>query len=333
MDEFDLMLVNAIQLNPRASWAELAGPLGVDSATLSRRWATLAGDGIAWVTCYVGPRQVPFGALALVDVSCAPGTVAEVAADLAAHPHALSVDLCAASTDLAVTAATAGLPAMTRYVTEKIGAIPGVRETHTKLVLRSYREGSSWRLGSLDPAQRSALTLDKDGVDRSQEIPKASRDIVLELGANGRMPVSELSARTGVSQSTVRRRLQELLDSGMAVLRCDFAHTMAGWHLPALIWLAAPPTEAGSVIQTLSRLPETRACWITSGTANICWNTLLHGPEDLERLVEQTLSAFPRARLVETSPIMRIVKRMGHLLDESGRSIGHVPMNVWSDPS
>ena len=39
IDELDLALVDALRVDPRAPWSKLAGPLGVDPATLSRRWA------------------------------------------------------------------------------------------------------------------------------------------------------------------------------------------------------------------------------------------------------------------------------------------------------
>ncbi|MFC7564574.1 AsnC family transcriptional regulator [Actinomadura namibiensis] len=61
MDELDLALVNALQLDPRAPWSRLSGPLGVDAATLSRRWSRLTESGAAWVTCVAGPPSSTTG--------------------------------------------------------------------------------------------------------------------------------------------------------------------------------------------------------------------------------------------------------------------------------
>ena len=55
IDELDLALVDALRVDPRAPWSKLAGPLGVDQATLSRRWARLSGDGTDSFDMIQGP--------------------------------------------------------------------------------------------------------------------------------------------------------------------------------------------------------------------------------------------------------------------------------------
>ena len=49
MDDVDFALVNALQLSPRAGWAQLEAVLGVDASTLSRRWARLIESGLVWI--------------------------------------------------------------------------------------------------------------------------------------------------------------------------------------------------------------------------------------------------------------------------------------------
>lgn len=70
LSELDLALVNALQINPRAAWTDLAKALDVDAATVARRWERLRAAGHAWVTAY------PYGgsgAGALIEIDCAPG--------------------------------------------------------------------------------------------------------------------------------------------------------------------------------------------------------------------------------------------------------------------
>jgi hypothetical protein len=40
----------------------------------------------------------------------------------------------------------------------------------------------------------------------------------------------------------------------------------------------------------------------------------------------------PNLTVVDRLITLRTVKRMGRLLDEDGRAIGAVPMDVWTDP-
>ncbi|MDH6576360.1 NAD kinase [Kitasatospora sp. MAP5-34] len=50
VDELDLALVNALQLQPRAPWSLLGQTLGISPVTAARRWRRLSEAGIAWVT-------------------------------------------------------------------------------------------------------------------------------------------------------------------------------------------------------------------------------------------------------------------------------------------
>ncbi len=45
LDELDLALVDALQVNPRASWAALGDVLELAPVTLARRWQRLAESG------------------------------------------------------------------------------------------------------------------------------------------------------------------------------------------------------------------------------------------------------------------------------------------------
>ncbi|MFC7741398.1 AsnC family transcriptional regulator [Nocardiopsis composta] len=52
MHEFDLSLINALQLTPRAAWSDLAPILDVDATTLARRWRRLEEAGLARITVF-----------------------------------------------------------------------------------------------------------------------------------------------------------------------------------------------------------------------------------------------------------------------------------------
>jgi DNA-binding Lrp family transcriptional regulator len=329
MDEFDLTLINAVQLRPRAPWSELAGPLRVDAATLSRRWARLTSSGTAWVTCYPGHRQVSYGCMALVEIRCAPGAVLTTADHLSRHAQAFSVEVCGGAWNILLSVGAASITAMTDYVLKRVGPAPGVLETRVHLVARAHRDASRWKLDSLDRGQRSRLTGQHAAPDGSGPISPEDRELMLALGEDGRMSIAELSTRTGLPATTVRRRLDRLLTRERAALRCDFAHLAAGWHLPALIVLDVPTHHHDHVASRLIALSETRACWTTTGAARVRLSVWTRGPEHLHQLTEQIQEQFPEIRVAETVPVLRAVKRMGRLLDADGRGIAHVPMQIW----
>jgi hypothetical protein len=58
----------------------------------------------------------------------------------------------------------------------------------------------------------------------------------------------------------------------------------------------------------------------------------LHDVDSLHRLETILVKAVPDLTVVDRLITLRTVKRMGRLLDEEGRAIGAVPMDIWTDP-
>ncbi|GIH79859.1 AsnC family transcriptional regulator [Planobispora longispora] len=328
LDELDLALINALQMAPRAPWSRLAGPLGVDPATLSRRWARLSRSGCAWVTCVAGPSQVEFGAFALVEVGCAPGMREEVAARLAGDPHALSVEITTGNRDLLLTVGAANLTLMSEYALHRLGNLPGITSTRTHLAQRIHREASRWRFDSLSQDQRRDLE-SRDARRAEPAISSAEEnEVILALAVDGRQPYAQLAETVGKPESTVRRLAAAALGSGRAVLRCEAAHLLAGWRVTATLWLSVPPVDLDVVADGMANMREVRLSCSIVGEANLLATVWLHGLNELSRFEAQLAARFPAIRILDRTVTLRWVKRMGRLLDAEGRSIGYVPMDM-----
>ncbi|GGU94883.1 AsnC family transcriptional regulator [Actinomadura cremea] len=330
MDELDLALVNALQHDPRAPWAKLARPLGVDPATLSRRWARLSASGEAWVTCFAGASQVPYAAFALVEVGCVPGAHAQIAERIAADPRAISVEHTTGNRDLLVTVGALDVAAMSEYVLDRLGGIDGVTFTRTHLSHRLHREASRWRLDSLDQDQRRDLLgepADGPGGEPGRLRPDEV-GVMLALGADGRRSHAALAADLGMSETRVRRVLAGMLASGRAVLRCEAAHRLTGWKVTGMLWLAVPPARLETVADSIATMRETRLVASVIGRANLMANVWAHGLDELAAFQSRLTARYPEIGIVEQSVTLKWAKRVGRLLDGEGRSVGHVTMDV-----
>jgi DNA-binding Lrp family transcriptional regulator len=331
LDELDLELITALQVAPRAPWAQLAGPLGVDAATLSRRWARLRDSGTAWVTCYTGASQVAYGALALIEVSCLPQDREALAAECARHPQALSVEMVAGSSDLLLTVATRHRVAMTDYVLA-LGRIPGVTGTRTHLVQHLHREASQWRFDSLSRDQQRGLPA--SGVGPRPDpgpITAEERRLILALAPDGRRSLVSLAAELGRPEATVRRLLAGVLSSGKAVLRCEAAQPHTGWHTSFTVWMSVPPAELARAAGELAALRDTRLSASTATEANLLAAVWAHGTDGIARYEARLAETVPDVRVLNRAVTLRWVKRMGRMMGPDGRSQGCVPMDLWAD--
>jgi DNA-binding Lrp family transcriptional regulator len=349
IDELDLALVDALRVNPRAPWSRLAGPLGVDPATLSRRWARLAAAGDAWVTCYPSTDRLGYGVTALVEVECLADRVSAVAARLARDPQAASVAVVTGGADLLLTVGAADPSGLTSYVLDRIGTLPGVLRTRTSLVERTVREGSRWHDGALDAAQREAIACPAhapdggadggpgsgaDGTAGPGRAPSRQiiedRSLLMVLGEDGRMPYAELAQRTGLPATTVRRRLAELRASGRVVLRCDASPRLSGHPIGMFLWLELPADRLEPATAWFAGLPQTRMCGVTVGAANLNVCLMARHLPELRRVEEEMSRRFPDVRVRERQLMLRTFKLVGRLLDAEGRAVGYVPLDPWS---
>jgi DNA-binding Lrp family transcriptional regulator len=235
ISELDLALVNALQLRPRASWAELAAPLGVTASTLARRWDRLSEEGLAWISASPGRAFSRTRCTAFVLVRCRPGTRRRTAERLCAFEEAVTIELTApGSADLLLDVLAPDLPALGRFLTEQLEPLPDLVSVDCHFATSLYVEGSRWRLRSLDPAQVTALGANGQGSAEAApttELDAVDRALLDALARDGRLGLAALAAQTQSSPATVRRRLRRLTDSGVLTFRCDIADALAGARL------------------------------------------------------------------------------------------------------
>ena len=337
LSERDLALVEVLQVDPRTSWAAAARATNTSPVTAARRWQRLLDRGDAWVTGAPGVSVWNAQCVAYVDIRCSPGKSLVVADTLAHDRHALSVELTAGGSDVFVTAAAADLRALSRYMLERVEMIPGITDTRTRISTQLYRDGSHWRLGarSREGSSGSVPTPHPTSSSRPTVLPHlqaVDRKILVQLGLDGRSSYASLAANAEVSEATVRRRVVRLLSSGGVLLRAEVAAHPAGWPVPVILSVDAPTSGLVETAREIARLRQVRLCATLAGTPPIIVSAWLRNIEAIHDFETTLVEAVPSITVVDRLITLRTVKRMGRLLDEDGRAVAAVPMDIWTDP-
>ncbi|UQA97674.1 Lrp/AsnC family transcriptional regulator [Streptomyces halobius] len=335
LSEDDLALIHALQLHPRASWTELGRALGVDPVTVSRRWSRLSARGEAWVGVSPGPHLFEQVCVAFIEIDCAVGSPATVVRTLSRHPHTLTIERAAGAHDLLATVATRDLPAMSRYTLDVLPSVPGVSAVRARIVTHMFAEGGRWRIAALASGQRAQLSADAETPPTNRgprQITPSDRAIIARLVRDGRASYQALAAALGTSASTVKRRIDQLTRLGLLRFRCDFARPLGGWPVAVTFWAQVPPLDLPDIGHSLIRLPETRNCAAVSGTQNLILQASLHSVADVLRFETHLATTHPSLDIAERVITLRHEKLLGHILDPHARSVGVVPLDVWSDP-
>ncbi|MFI8932345.1 Lrp/AsnC family transcriptional regulator [Streptomyces sp. NPDC053474] len=333
-DELDLALVHALQLQPRAPWSLLGQTLGISPVTAARRWRRLADAGVAWVTAYGLPSPVDSGCVAFLDVDCVPGRLWRIADTLAEEPHVLTVEHFAQGGDLFVTAAFTDLALLSRYSTDRLGGLPGVSSVRVRLATGFYTEGVRWRLDSLEPSQRNDLHgKHPGGYTQHSQVREADRALLIQLGIDGRRDQAELADATGLSPSTVRRRLDRMAACDTIRFRCEIAARDAGRPVLASYEAVVPPDRLDEIGPQLAKLPEVRLCAAVTGPRNLCFSLWLRTLADSQRMEAALTRTYPDLHIAQRRVSLRTIKRMGRILDTDGRAVRAVPMDIWRNPA
>lgn len=335
----DTLLIDALQIAPRASWATLGEHLGISPVTAAKRWQRLTEEGLAWVTVAPGMATRRPQCFAYVEITCHPRMLLAVASTIARHTLAVTVEVVTSSADILVTVCVADLPTLSNYVLEHLSVVEGVISTRLRIATRLYSEGSAWRLRVLSEATVAALErLRSEALSESERpgpmgsMPGQAKAIISQLAMDGRMSYAELAERAGTSPTTARRWVGDLLRSGILILRTDVSAQDAGWPVVSYIWANAPVNKLRDTARHLSQMRQTRLTATVAAGPAIALCTWLRTVEELHRLELTIAEQLPHLQVVDRLIVLRVVKRMGRLINEGGRSTGVVPINIWDDP-
>ncbi|HWG24222.1 Lrp/AsnC family transcriptional regulator [Actinospica sp.] len=332
LDELELRIINALQINPRASWTTVGQALEVDPSTAARRWAQLRDTGRAWISVYPAPGPLAAALAAFIEVECAAGEATAVAERLVDDPRVGTIEHVTGSRDLLLTVVERDLATLGAFVLTGLGRIPGVRGTRAHVATALIAEAGSWHLRTLSTVQAQHLR-DNASTAAGPFRPLDARDtsLIAALTEDGRSSYNTLAERTGLGVSTVRRRVESILTFRQIVIRCEVAQALSGWPVTASLWCRLPPSRLGETAAQLAALPETRLCAaITGGRPNLLLTLWLRSVADIQRLEAALADRIPELEILDRGLTLRHVKRLGRVLDADGQAAGVVPLQIWT---
>jgi DNA-binding Lrp family transcriptional regulator len=323
-DELDVAIVDAVRSAPRASWRDLAPVLGVDPATVSRRWSRMHAEGVAWVTAHPAGNATP--TCGLVEIDCTPGQSREVADVLADDVEAATVKLTSGARDVLVMAQAPSLDALSAYLLDRLPRVPGVSHVRSHLATRSTLEASRWREGALDAEQRRRLRTGTGTRQHGAVLQAPDHHIIRALNTDGRMSFERLAEHAGLGPVAVRRRLTRLEDTGLVTFRCDTSRHLSGHTVAAVYFGSIDVRDLDEAEERIRALPGIRACSLVAGPYNVIVDAWLRSTTEAH-VLERTMSqALPALRVQDRSMVLRTVKLLGRVLDAEGRSVRSVPL-------
>ncbi|GAA3692626.1 Lrp/AsnC family transcriptional regulator [Arthrobacter ginkgonis] len=319
LDQTDLRLLHALQVDPRASWNELAPVVGVDAATLARRWARLDAEGLAWVTGYDSSGQ-----LALLEIECELARLEQVAAEMGRDRQVLVLDFSSGGRDLLALVMGRDLAEISAYAVGRLGAIEGVRAVRTHIANEILTDGSSWRLRTLKPAEVARIRPPKPPRPRAARRVDDGLRAALEdeLWRDGRASIADIAQRTGYAPQRVSDAIATLRSTGDLVFRTDIARAASGWPIYTWYFVEAPARIIEAARAAIATVPEVRLAFTASSRYNLILAVWLRRIADVNRFEMALEQALQGSRIADRAVVLRIAKHMNRIVGPDTRAIG-----------
>jgi len=307
VDELDRQLVQCLGVDGRASFSQIAELLGVSDQTVARRYRRLRSAGLLRVVGLKARDKV--GSLGwFLRLRCVPGSGPGIADALAKRPDTAWIQLLSGDTEVLCTlrgdarddrnSLLAMLPRSAR-----ITAVTAYSLLHMYV-------GGPDALGFLEVLPRERLEPLRPPV-RGGRVELGELDMALfqALGADGRTPYADLASVTGWSESTVRRRMDQLREVGVLYYDLELDMAAFGFRSTTWLWMSVPPAQLAATGDALATIPEVAYAAATTGPANLAVAAVCRDESEFYEFMTAKVGALPGVERVETSPVIRTVKQ------------------------
>ena len=139
-------------------------------------------------------------------------------------------------------------------------------------------------------------------------IDDLDNQIIKVLGSDGRMSNAGIARNLGVSEGTVRRRLNIMKEQGIIDVKVVLSPAISDLESEAIVGIKVPLASIRQVVFELYKIEEIRWINITSGSFDIFVNVTAKSLSDLLSLLHNRIGKIEGVDRVETFTILEISK-------------------------
>jgi Lrp/AsnC family transcriptional regulator for asnA, asnC and gidA len=165
LDAVDRQIIGILQQDGRTPNVEVARQIGISEATVRKRLDRLVQEDIIHITAVPNPSKVGLSTVTFLTFDVDLSQLDRVTDQLARSPEVRAIYYTSGQSDLIVEAWFASGDALMRFLTQRVGAIPGIKGTATSHVLRTLQDGSRWTLPPVHPPRILVVDDDPDFVE------------------------------------------------------------------------------------------------------------------------------------------------------------------------
>lgn len=138
------------------------------------------------------------------------------------------------------------------------------------------------------------------------------RQIVGILQQDGRTPNVDIARRIGVSEATIRKRLDKLVAEDVIRIRAIPNAAKVNLSTVTFITCTIDLAQLDRIANQLARLHEVRAIYYTTGASDLIVEAWFCSADELLRFLTQRVASIPGIKGTATSHVLRTIKDGSH---------------------
>ena len=146
-----------------------------------------------------------------------------------------------------------------------------------------------------------------------RKLDSVEQKIITLLQKDGRMPYVKIAQELGVTEGTIRRKVQSLLDEAIITITAICNPFMIGFDAPAIMGMDVERSKIKEVAEKLVKMPEVQFLAVTTGPYDIIIQVVTLSNSELYDFIINKLSNLEGLKDTHTFLIMNIYKQTWNL--------------------
>jgi len=139
-------------------------------------------------------------------------------------------------------------------------------------------------------------------------LDEIDRRVIRILQADGRTPNTEIARELRVSETTIRKRITQLVSRGLINIVAVPTPRAVGMTLSAIIGISVMLPQLHEISEELKRQPEVRYVGVSTGRYDIIVEAFFFDQRHFLEFISDKLGRMQGITALETSMILEVVK-------------------------
>lgn len=307
LDIIDIHILQELARDGRIPVRHLAAKTGISQHAAVSRLHRLIGEGVTKVVAIAVSRSARSTIEAFIGLNVKPGHNVHTLADrLVSSPNIPLVALVSGRYNIVTRALFNNLEALSTFLRQEVGNIPGVASTETLIHLETVKNVLTYPIS--EAGSNSHRPIPHGEKKQAHQIDSLDMLIIEELQKDGRMTVVQLAKKLGISRANAAKRLQRLLSEDVIVIIAVTDPGSFGYKVTARVGVNVLPGMVDDVAQKLASFSAVHFVAVTIGHYDILLGVHFTELYELSHFIGDILSEIPGIVKTENMIYLEILK-------------------------